>query len=286
MKNAAAIAEKLAGHPVNPRGRNYLVCCPAHEDNSPSLSLCDGDRGLKVHCFAGCSPADIYAAIRAKVGEIGAAEPNPQAAKGSSEYERQQHEKARWLWSWRRPIGGTIAEKYLRSRRRIACPLPPTLAFLPARKPDQHPAMISAFGICTEFEPGVIVAPRDVIAVHLTLLKPDGGGKAEIEKPKLVIGSPSGRPIVIAPANDLLGLAITEGIEDGLTAHQVFELGAWAAGSAPHMAKLGDAVPDYIEAVTIYAHADKAGQDGANKLAAKLRERGIEVTIEGLDRDG
>ena len=55
-----------------------------------------------------------------------------------------------------------------------------------------------------------------------------------------------------------------------------------AAGSAPHMGKLGDHVPGWIDCVTINAHADKAGQDGANKLAARLRERGIEVTIEGL----
>jgi hypothetical protein len=48
------------------------------------------------------------------------------------------------------------------------------------------------------------------------------------------------------------------------------------------MGKLGDHVPGWIDCVTINAHADKAGQDGANKLAARLRERGIEVTIEGL----
>ena len=68
--------------------------------------------------------------------------------------------------------------------------------FLPARKPEHHPALISAFGLCDEPEPGVITAPRDVISVHLTLLKPDGSGKAKVEKPKLVIGSPGGRPIV------------------------------------------------------------------------------------------
>ena len=41
--------------------------------------------------------------------------------------------------------------------------------------------MIAAFGLCDESEPGVIIAPRDVTAVHLTLLRPDGSGKAEVE---------------------------------------------------------------------------------------------------------
>ena len=60
----------------------------------------------------------------------------------------------------------------------------------------------------------------------------------------------------------------------------------WAADSAGFLPKLADAVPNSIETVTIYAHTDKAGRDGAHKLAAKLRDRNIEVTIEGLDRDG
>jgi hypothetical protein len=124
--------------------------------------------------------------------------------------------------------------------------------------------------------------PRDVGSVHLTLLKPDGSGKAEVEPNKLIIGSPRSLPIVVAPPNDLLGLSISEGIEDGLTAHQATGLGAWAAGSAGMMAKLADAVPSYVECVTIYAHEDKAGQDGAQKLAASLTARGIEVFVEAV----
>jgi putative DNA primase/helicase len=124
--------------------------------------------------------------------------------------------------------------------------------------------------------------PRNVEAVHLTLLRPDGSGKAQVDKPKIIVGSPRGLPIMLAPPNDLLGLAITEGIEDALSAHQATGLGVWAAGAAYFMPKLAAVVPSYIEAVTIYAHADKAGQDGAQQLAAALRKCGIEVETEGL----
>jgi hypothetical protein len=64
--------------------------------------------------------------------------------------------------------------------------------------------------------------------------------------------------------------------------HQTTSLGAWVAGSAGRMPKLADVIPRYIECVTIYAHADKAGQHGAEQLAQALDQRSIEVLIEGL----
>jgi putative DNA primase/helicase len=219
---------------------------------------------------------------------------NPEAAAAHERErerdEQEQHETASWLWAQRRPIAGTIAERYLREARGIASALPLTLAFLPARKPEHHPAMIAAFALVNEPEPGVLGKPHDVISVHLTLLKPDGSGKAEVEPNKLIVGSPTfkigddvfGLPIVVAPPNDLFGLAITEGIEDALTAHQMTGLGAWAAGAAGFMLKLAAVVPDYIEAATIYAHPDKAGQDGAQELVTALRQRRTEAVVEGL----
>jgi hypothetical protein len=193
---------------------------------------------------------------------------------------------AAWLWSMRRPAARTIVEGYLRVRGYHGA-LPATLGFLPAWR-DRPPAMITAFGIPDEPEPGILAPMQGPVAIHRTFLKPDGGGKATIkindkEISKQVIGRPGGLPIVIAPPNDLLGLAITEGIEDALTAHQATGLGAWAAYSSSNMPKLADKVPDYIEVVTIFAHDDKAGRDGASKLATALIERGIkQVLIEGL----
>jgi hypothetical protein len=296
MRTAAHIAEVLAGRRVIARGGNYLVRCPAHDDSLPSLSLRDGDRGLLVHCFAGCSAADIFVAIRhIDHGVLEPSDAAPEPVKGSGEYERQQRDLAGWLWSLRRPIVGSINETYVRKVRRYTGPLPPTLAFLPARR-EHHPAMIAAIALVDEPEPGVLGKPRDVDSVHLTKLRTDGSGKADIDKPKIIIGSPCiddekkiARPIVIAPPTDLLGLAITEGIEDALTMHAATGLGAWAAGAADFMPKLAAMVPDYITCITIFAHADKAGQDNARRLAAALRkrepregERPIEIRMEGL----
>lgn len=199
---------------------------------------------------------------------------------GTGEYERRQHDKAAWLWSQRKPITNTPAQCYLRGRG-ITCPLPATLGFLSAHG-EHPPALISAFTIPDEPEPGIVGTPRLVQSVHLTKLKPDGSSKADVEPNKIIIGSSGSLPIVLAPPNDLLGLCVTEGIEDALTAHEATGLGAWAAGSAGRMPKLADVIPSYIESVTILAHDDQAGQYGARKLAEALYQRGVEVIVEGL----
>jgi hypothetical protein len=196
--------------------------------------------------------------------------------------ERRQREKASWLWSRRLPIVGSIAERYLRDARGYNGSLPSTLAFLPARADGQHPAMIAAFGIRDEPKPGALGELDDVGAVHLTLLRADGSGKADVEKPKLFVGRPLGAPIVLAPVNDLLGLAITEGIEDGLSVHIGTGLGVWVAGCANRLPALAESIPDYIESVTIWADDDAAGARGACELADLLLELEIEVFMEGI----
>ena len=56
----------------------------------------------------------------------------------------------------------------------------------------------------------------------------------------------------------------------------------WVAGAAGRMPALAETLPGYIESVTICAHADKAGQDGALALADALDRRGVEVFTEGV----
>jgi Toprim domain len=188
-----------------------------------------------------------------------------------------KRQTARFLLTQRKPIKGTIAECYLREARGYHGPLPATLGFLPAR-PNHAPAMIAAFGIPDEPEPGCLAINDGAVSgVHLTKLRADGSGKADIEKPKIMIGPSMGQPIVVSSANNLGGLAITEGIEDALTVHELTGLGAWAAGSASRLPALADAVPGYVEAVTIMVDANDAGRSNATKLAARLKQRGIYV---------
>ena len=173
--------------------------------------------------------------------------------------------------------------RYLRDARGYSGIPPATLSSLPSSRPHHYPAMIAAFGVASEIEPGIVDIDADQIrGVHLTLLKPDGSAKAGTERDKLMVGPSSGWPIVVAPVGDLLGLAITEGLEDALSVHQATGLGVWVAGSAGRMPALASRVPPYLETVTIFAHADDAGRKFAPRLADALLDRGIEVFTEGL----
>jgi Toprim domain len=189
--------------------------------------------------------------------------------------------KALWLWRARQPLAGSIAERYLRNARGYGGPLPATLAFLPARG-DHPPAMIAAFGLAHEAEPGVVAIRDPVITgVHLTRLQSDGSGKAVFDDPdedaKIMVGYSAGSPIVLAPPDDLLGMAITEGIEDGLSAHETSGLGTWAAGSAARMPALAEALPAWTDCATVLADDDKDGRRFASELTERIQARGIEA---------
>jgi hypothetical protein len=186
---------------------------------------------------------------------------------------------ARRLWLSRLPIAGTAAETYLREARGYDGPLPATLGFLPAQG-EYPPAMIAAFGVVEEPEPGILsIAGNAVRAVHLTRLKMDGTGKAGTDRDKIMIGRPTGSPIALAPITDSLSLAISEGIENGLSAHAATGLGVLAAGSASHLSALAEVVPAFLDLVTVIADADDVGQRAAYDLANRLLARGIEVEI-------
>jgi putative DNA primase/helicase len=212
------------------------------------------------------------------------ANPDPRANaadKSARDYERRQHEIARWLWGRRQPLEGSIAEIYLREVRAYKGPLPPTLAFLLPYK-DHPPSLICAFSPHPgEIEPGILAEPCDVQSVQLIALKPDGSGKAGVEVPKRSIGAHKGLPIVVSPPNDGLGLAICEGIEDALSVYEATGLGCWASGGATFLAALADTVAGYIDVVTICQHPDTAGRQGARELARRLAERGVEIRIVG-----
>lgn len=195
---------------------------------------------------------------------------------------RQQRAKARLAWQRSVPIEGTPAETYLRGRG-ITCDLPATLRGLPPRRDGEHGAMIAPFALANEPEPGVLaVQPEQIAGVHLTFVANDGSpARNHADLRKITLGRGHKLPIVIAPINDGLGLAVCEGIEDALSAHQETGLGAWAAGTANRMPSIAQHVPDYVETVTVLIDNDLAGKRYGGKLVTALQERGIEVRSYG-----
>jgi hypothetical protein len=190
---------------------------------------------------------------------------------------RRSRELALSLWRRSQPIADTPAERYLREKRAIAGPLLPTLRFLPAS--GKHPpAMLAAFGLADEPEPGALrVDPAAIPGVHLTKLRPDGLDKADLASNKIILGRGHTLPIVLSPVNDIGGLAITEGIEEALAVRDAWGLGAWAAGCASRLPELAKHVPAYIECVTVLIDPEPAGERFGNELVARLEQRGFEV---------
>jgi Toprim domain len=205
---------------------------------------------------------------------------NAEVQRRDQDETRERLKVAMSLWRRRIPIDGTTAEIYLRQARCYGGRLPATLGFLPASG-DYPPAMIAAFGLARETLPGEIVIDEGAIrGVHLTSLKPDGSGKAGTDRDKIMIGKSIGWPIVLAPINDGMGLAIAEGIEDALSLHEATGLGSWAAGSASRLPAVADRIPNYVETVSIAADADDIGLETANRLGQIiLRTRECRVLV-------
>jgi hypothetical protein len=239
----------------------------------------EGDDFITYHCER-CA-----ASGHAKAKGSQQSAPRPRPVKTEPTLDRSH--TARFLWSQRKPIAGSIAEIYLRDCRGYRGPLPATLGFLPARG-EHPPAMIAAFGIPSETEPGCLVVDDNAMTgVHLTKLKPDGFGKAGTDKDKIMLGPSKGHPIVLQPVSDLGGLLIAEGIETTLAA-SASGLGLWAAGAASRLPAVADKMPSYVEAVTIIADTDDSG-DGikfSKQLGQLLRKRGLQVFLETGGRHG
>lgn len=52
-------------------GGQYLACCPAHDDGTPSLSIREtGDGTILLHCFALCPAIDVLAAVGMELADL------------------------------------------------------------------------------------------------------------------------------------------------------------------------------------------------------------------------
>ena len=65
------LLEMKTGKSVKKSGGGYVGCCPAHDDSSPSLSLCEGDEGkLLINCFTGCSAENICGSLGIAIADL------------------------------------------------------------------------------------------------------------------------------------------------------------------------------------------------------------------------
>lgn len=102
------IVSKLGG---SWSGNRAMCHCPAHDDRTPSLSIRQGEKTILVHCFAGCTGADVLSEIRKLRGhhfEYETAKPAKERQNGSI-YKK--------IWADAGPVEGSLAEQYLNDIR-------------------------------------------------------------------------------------------------------------------------------------------------------------------------
>ncbi|HUO21699.1 MAG TPA: toprim domain-containing protein [Caulobacteraceae bacterium] len=173
------------------------------------------------------------------------------------------------LWLSLPPIAGTPAEHYLRVARGIDLS---RLAHAPEalRWAARAEYVNSQTGEVTEWRNCMVSAMTrgsKLAALHRTYLRADGGGKADVPKPKMMIGpcrgaairlskGPSGlSPAKAAAAGKRGPLAIGEGIETCLTVAAARpDYRVWAAGSLSLMGLLD--WPECASAVVLLGEND------------------------------
>lgn len=257
-------------------GRYGLACCPAHGDRHPSLTLADGPSGrLLAHCKTGCSFAAVLDALRG-LGIVEGSGTVPQT--DPSELTRYQAEQRRdaekrerqalAVWREARPIGGTLAETYLRGRC-ITCDLPGSLRFHPAcwhPTAQRLPAMVA------------MVEGADRFALHRTYLRADGSGKAEVSPAKAMLGAVTGGAVRVADGQG--PLVVAEGIETALSLSSGLlhaPATIWAALSTSGMAGLR--LPSSPGRLTIATDGDVPGRAAGHALAERAAALGWTVSL-------
>ena len=55
---------------VRRSSRGYQARCPAHDDRTPSLAVCEGERGILVKCWVGCELTAIMGKLGLEVKDL------------------------------------------------------------------------------------------------------------------------------------------------------------------------------------------------------------------------
>jgi hypothetical protein len=277
---AALIGETL---PLKRAGRQMTGSCPFHGEKTPSFYVFTDH----YHCFGCGAHGDAFAWLMQTrdmtfpeaVAHLGGAgdrsrtqaatpAPTPPLALARADHAdaERNRELARRIWCECGPAAGSPVETYLQHRG-VALPDEPAIRWHPAcpRTGGPLPAMVALMTDPVTGQP---------TGIHRTFLRPDGTGKAPVDKPKMMLG----RAGVIRLAEpEGIGLGLAEGIETALSAMQSIGWGpVWAAGTRGGI-ELFPVLPACT--LTIFADGDPPGQDAARACARRWAAAGREALI-------
>ena len=261
-----AIVEALGGHWHT---RGGMCRCPAHADETPSLSVRPGQKSLLFHCFAGCEPNAIIRSLRTM---------RLYALQASAKLDRtlplppsmSLSPLAARIWSEARPFAGSPASRYLQSRGILL--VSNALRF--HSRPPRGRAPL------TSFQPAMITAVRDdagLVGVHRTFLDTARDCLADLPVPKSALGRLSGGAVRLAPVvRGSLGLA--EGVETALSASQLFDRPCWATLGTERFRQVS--VPATVRRLILFLDNDAGGRRA--ELLARETHAGAPFSIEAM----
>jgi CHC2 zinc finger/Toprim domain len=285
--NAEAVARVKAANPLpalvaqhvrlQRSGRDWIALCPFHGERTPSFVVYPEH----FHCY-GCGAhgdaigwvmrvqrmtfADALRHLGEHDRKLNRSALAPAAPAAPDVNRARNIEAARRIWTEATDPTGTAAEAYL-NHRRVALPDTPVIRFHPRcpRSGGALPAMVALM---------VDPANGTPCGVHRTFLRPDGLGKASVDRPKMMLGT-AGVVRLAEPISEGLGLA--EGIETALSVLQAIRWGpVWAAGSSSGIERF-PVLPGH--SLTIFADSDPVGRAAARACAARWTDVGREALI-------
>lgn len=230
-----ALAGSWSGH--------VAMCrCPAHNDVDPSLSIRQGDRGILVTCFAGCSREDVLRELRRVRPGRHYDPPVSAAPRRTANVER--------IWEQAVDVTGTLAERYLKRRS-----LPSSLLDI-----RFHPRCPYLPRPQTVFLPALLVAVRagaKLVAVQRIFIDPPS---AEYVR-KVMLGT----PLAGAWRGGGRGstLAIAEGFETAAAFSRLHGIPCWASLGARRLDQL--AIPASVTTLLIAQDNDPEGEAAAKR---------------------
>jgi hypothetical protein len=269
---AAGIARRLGGRR---QGDNWRCACPL--ECGYGLSLSDGEDGrLLAFCFGGCGFSEILAEL-VQYGLLDGDDVDLGAPSSGrvipNRDDDQRHRKIQWSRElYDRGVQDERLAVYLHNRKiRRTSPVLRFLEEAPHRLGARLPAMLAP----------VVDIDGAQTGVHLTFLRGDGSAKADLPKEfqRECRGVIHGGAIRLIPFDPGVELILSESVESGLAAAELFDLPCWSAIFAGGLKTTE--LPRDVRRIIIAADNDVSGAGQRNALAAYDRwiAEGREVRI-------
>ena len=226
--------------------------CPAHSDSDPSLSIRQGDRGILVTCFAGCSREDVLRELRRVRPGRHYPLPDPTGGLRPANVER--------IWEQASDVRGTLAERYL--ARRSLLPPPGDIRFHPRCPYMPKPK--------TVFEPALLIAVREarrLVAIQRIFLDPETADYTR----KVMLGTPGSGAWRGRGGGTIL--AIAEGFETADAFTRLYAIPCWASLGARRLDQL--IIPPTVDTLLIAQDNDPEGRRAADKAENHYRRPGL-----------